>query len=164
MVDTHAAERVVFLRPGEFSFAADRLRISTLLRSCVSIVLWHPQRRHGGMSHYLLPSRKHAGTALDGRYADEAMLMFVRALKHYGTHPSEYRAPYLRLRCHVRASVACAGYRCAQHLGRLSAIGSAWLSRGGCACRPPGLSQDRVRRVERARASCSCALWPGNER
>lgn len=83
--------REVFLRPGEFSFGEGRLRIATLLGSCISIVLWHPQRLLGGMCHYVLPSRGHAGTALDGRYADEAMLLFMRALHHCRTQPREYR-------------------------------------------------------------------------
>ena len=47
----------VVLRPGDFYFGGGRTRISTLLGSCVSITLWHPQRHVGGMCHYLLARR-----------------------------------------------------------------------------------------------------------
>jgi chemotaxis protein CheD len=86
----------VVLSPGEFYFGNGDLRIGTLLGSCVAITLWHPQTRSGGMCHYLLPGRApsariHAGR-LDGRYGDEAMLMFMHEIQRTGTHPSEYQA------------------------------------------------------------------------
>lgn len=45
-------DREVYLRPGDFCFGEGRLRITTLLGSCVSVVLWHPTQAHGGMCHY----------------------------------------------------------------------------------------------------------------
>ncbi len=64
-----------------------------MLGSCVSITLWHPQRRLGGMCHYLLPSRKEArALAPDGRYGEEAMVLLERAMRDAGTPPREYRA------------------------------------------------------------------------
>jgi len=80
----------VFLNPGEFYFGEGDIRISTLLGSCVSIVLWHPIRRHGGMCHYMLDSRGIIVDGLDGKYADEAMELFMIELKKRKTHPSEY--------------------------------------------------------------------------
>ena len=38
----------------------------------------------------MLPSRSQKQADLDGRYADEAMGMFMREIKRSGTHPSEY--------------------------------------------------------------------------
>ena len=49
--------REVFLQPGGFYFGGGRTRISTLLGSCISITLWHPARRIGGMCHFMLPTR-----------------------------------------------------------------------------------------------------------
>ena len=47
-----------FLHPGEFQFTDDPdTRFRTLLGSCVAMTLYHPKRRIGGMSHYLLPTR-----------------------------------------------------------------------------------------------------------
>ena len=45
----------IFLLPGEHFTGDARHRISTLLGSCVSITLWHPQLQVGAMSHFLLP-------------------------------------------------------------------------------------------------------------
>ena len=40
----------------------------------MALTLWHPQRRLGGMCHYLLPERGGATTVgLDGRYGTEAI-------------------------------------------------------------------------------------------
>lgn len=72
----------IFLHPGEFHFAAAPGRIGTLLGSCVSVTVWHPGHFSGGMCHILLPARKrpHLG-ALDGRYADESIELFVNELR-----------------------------------------------------------------------------------
>jgi chemotaxis protein CheD len=83
----------IFLQPGEFYFGEERTRIRTLLGSCVAITLWHPRLRIGVMSHYMLPGRPKtaAGQSLDGRYADDVMLMFQRELQRTRTRPREYQ-------------------------------------------------------------------------
>ena len=84
----------IFLQPGD-TYWGDRLtRIRTLLGSCVSIALWHPRLREGGMCHFMLPSRTKPSTdgALDGRYAEEAMEMLVAEMKRVGSRPGEYEA------------------------------------------------------------------------
>jgi chemotaxis protein CheD len=84
----------IFLQPGEFYFGDEKTRIRTLLGSCVAIVLWHPKRRIGGMCHFMLPHRPREGGGgpLDGRYAGDAMQMFMRELRRTGTSPHEYHA------------------------------------------------------------------------
>lgn len=82
----------IFLQPGDFYFGDVNTRIRTILGSCVSITMWHPTRLIGGMCHFLLPSRpKDDDAALDGRYADEAMQMFLQEIRAARTHPAEYR-------------------------------------------------------------------------
>jgi chemotaxis protein CheD len=83
----------VFLQPGEFYFGEEKTRIRTLLGSCVAVALWHPNLRIGGMAHYMLPQRPRRATdhALDGRYAEEVMLMFQRELQQTRTRPADYR-------------------------------------------------------------------------
>jgi len=83
----------VFLQPGEFYFGEEKTRIRTLLGSCVAVTLWHPKLRIGGMAHYMLPQRPTRATdqPLDGRYADEVMLMFQRELQGTRTRPAEYQ-------------------------------------------------------------------------
>jgi chemotaxis protein CheD len=68
----------------------------TLLGSCVSITLWHPGRKIGAISHFLLPNRGSLMSAgldgLDGRYADEAMPLMFRELTRLGVDPAKCHA------------------------------------------------------------------------
>jgi len=83
----------IFLQPGEFYFGDEKTRIRTLLGSCVAIVLWHPKLRIGGMCHFMLPHRPRdrQGEALDGRYGEDALHMFMRELARSGTKPADYQ-------------------------------------------------------------------------
>lgn len=76
----------IFLQPGEFFVADAEYQMRTMLGSCVSITLWHPFKRVGAMSHFLLPTRGSlAGPEeLDARYGDEAMDLMVAELRQYG--------------------------------------------------------------------------------
>ncbi|WP_051810106.1 chemotaxis protein CheD [Actinoplanes subtropicus] len=82
------------LNPGDFYFGGTDTRIHTLLGSCVSVTLWHPLLRAGGMCHYMLPQRRipTARDGLDGRYADHAVQMFLEVIERLGTKPQEYVA------------------------------------------------------------------------
>lgn len=85
----------VFLQPGEYYFGTCAVRIWTLLGSCVSMTFWHPQRKMGGMCHYLLPQRsgsigQNHDQRLDGRYADEALALLFREMARQDTRPEEY--------------------------------------------------------------------------
>jgi len=81
------------LNPGDFYFGGGHTRIRTLLGSCVSITLWHPHRHIGGMCHYMLPTRgSRPRQELDGRYGEEAMLMFDQEMARAGTRANEYQA------------------------------------------------------------------------
>ena len=90
-MNTADSMQLVTLQPGEFHFGDANTRIQTLLGSCVAITLWHPIRRIGGMCHYMLPSRHTSTHELDGRYAEEAMQMFLRQAARHGTLPQEYQ-------------------------------------------------------------------------
>lgn len=89
--------KTVTLNPGDFHFGGGHTRITTLLGSCVSITLWHPYRRIGGMCHYVLAERRVAAgrlphSTLDGRYAEDAFALFMQHLAETGTRPHEYQA------------------------------------------------------------------------
>jgi chemotaxis protein CheD len=92
-VESTATVREVYLKPGDFCFGEGMLRITTVLGSCVSITLWHPRFLHGGMCHYMLPHRQQPrdNEEPDGKYADEAMLLFMRELQKRNTKPSQYQ-------------------------------------------------------------------------
>ena len=89
--------KTVTLDPGDFHFGRGYTRISTLLGSCISITLWHPHQRIGGMCHYMLaerPLRKPLSPPgmLDGRYASEAFALFLQHVEAAGTRPNDYQA------------------------------------------------------------------------
>jgi chemotaxis protein CheD len=78
----------VFLKPGEY-FVGEKGRVRTLLGSCVSITLWHPQRRLGAMSHFLLWSRRGEHAALDARYGVDVMTLMLQGLARLGVRGNE---------------------------------------------------------------------------
>lgn len=84
----------VFLQPGELFVGDASFQIRTILGSCVSITLWHPQARVGGMSHFLLPTRSVAvpEQVLDGRYGDEALQWMLKDLRASGVDPKQCQA------------------------------------------------------------------------
>lgn len=85
--------REVTLQIGQFFFGGGRTKVRTLLGSCVSITLWHPRLKVGGMCHYLLPRRGTCGIAIAapaGNYAEGAMELFLRELHNNGTRPCDY--------------------------------------------------------------------------
>jgi chemotaxis protein CheD len=84
----------IFLQPGELFVADAGFQIRTILGSCVSITLWHPQARVGGMSHFLLPMRGSVVPANlhDGRYGDEALQLMIKDLKASGVSHKQCQA------------------------------------------------------------------------
>ncbi|NWA27486.1 chemotaxis protein CheD [Pseudomonas gingeri] len=81
----------IYLAPGSLCFRSHPTRIHTLLGSCVSMVLWHPVRKLGGISHCLLPGRRQRGEALDGSYIDEAFEWLMQHIQGYRSEAREYQ-------------------------------------------------------------------------
>lgn len=77
----------VFLQPGKHFVGDASYRVRTLLGSCVSITLWHPARRVGAMSHFLLPSRNGPAAVLDGRYGEDVMTIMLHELAAINIQP-----------------------------------------------------------------------------
>jgi chemotaxis protein CheD len=91
--DAENAPAEVYLQIGDFYFGSGAIRVRTVLGSCISITMWHPTLRVGGMCHYLLPQRTIAGSTMvaqQGLYADEAIELFLDNIRHEGTHPRDY--------------------------------------------------------------------------
>ncbi|MEN9891883.1 MAG: hypothetical protein RLY78_2178 [Pseudomonadota bacterium] len=90
MLSAHPGDHLS-LMPGQLYFGSKAATVRTLLGSCVAITLWHPQRRLGGMCHYLLPVRaKAAPESLEGRFGAEAVALMVQRLRLAGTETHEY--------------------------------------------------------------------------
>lgn len=83
----------LFVHPGEYQFADENFCLRTTLGSCVAITLWHPERRLGGICHFMLPGRQRGhGEPLNGKYADEALLLLIAEARKLGTELHEYQA------------------------------------------------------------------------
>lgn len=81
----------IFLNPGDVFFGDKNVRLRTLLGSCVAITAWHPALKLGGMCHYMLPARSRGKISkLDGRYADEAVLLLLKEAMRSQTNPYDY--------------------------------------------------------------------------
>ena len=88
-------EKKIFLHPGDFSFAGGGAHLHTLLGSCISITLWHPRKKVGGMCHFTLPGHpkvRSLNGKHNGRYAEGAMALFREAVDKHKTHITEYQA------------------------------------------------------------------------
>lgn len=103
----------IFLQQGAVYFGDRDTHIRTVLGSCVAITMWHPDLLIGGMCHYMLPTRQPRGpklhcrirnspigfpsrraldtTALDGKYADEALELMFSEIQRSGTRAGEYQ-------------------------------------------------------------------------
>lgn len=106
---TDQAHKDVLLQIGDFHFGGGRTRVRTLLGSCISITLWHPRLRIGGMCHYLLPRRGTsdvAQSASEGHYAEGAIQLFLRELRRTRTRPEEYVAKLFGGGCMFRGAGA----------------------------------------------------------
>jgi chemotaxis protein CheD len=82
----------VYIEPGGFYLANENYRLRTLLGSCVSITLWHAQRRIGAMTHFLLPAREGPVDEFDGRYGEEATWWLLLELTRLNIVPTDCEA------------------------------------------------------------------------
>ena len=133
----------IFLHPGDWYFGDKHHKVRTLLGSCVSITLWHPKAKLGGMCHYLLARRTdRRSAALSGRYGDEAMLLMLHEVLASGrccrnSRPSWWAAPRCwpawsatsRMMCRRATSTwptnwsSNSGYRCRRRIWAATARG-----------------------------------------
>ena len=83
----------IFLQPGDCYFGGAETSIRTILGSCVAITIWHPKLMIGGMCHFMLPGgRRKAPERLNGKYADEAMRLFMLEIARSKTNIKDYEA------------------------------------------------------------------------
>jgi len=74
-----------YLLPGEWTTGGPGDVMSTLLGSCVAMVLWEPRMRLGAMCHFVLPTGVPGGMAHpDGRFANVAFMSMQRELSRRG--------------------------------------------------------------------------------
>jgi len=74
----------VFLMPGELFVAREPTIISTILGSCVSVTMFSPRFKVGGMCHALLPEDEASSGSDPRRFVDNAIVHMVREFHKLG--------------------------------------------------------------------------------
>lgn len=88
----------ITLHPGEFQVSDEEIIISTVLGSCVSVALYDPLNRQGGMNHFLLPGADHISVddlfliKDETRYGLYAMEILLNNLMKLGSYKGNLKA------------------------------------------------------------------------
>ena len=82
-IDEGDTMKRVYLYPGQIVTSEQPLMVSTILGSCVSICLWDPAEKVGGINHYLLPNNPLNGQS-DLRYGNTAIERLIEILLALG--------------------------------------------------------------------------------
>jgi chemotaxis protein CheD len=87
----------VILHPGEYHVSGEKVVISTLLGSCISVCLYDPVRRIVGMNHFLLSTRRYSKEAPiclteAGRYGIHAMELMINGMFKLGADRKHLKA------------------------------------------------------------------------
>ena len=78
------AAATVFLMPGELFVTREPTMISTVLGSCVSVAMFSPRFKVGGMCHALLPENGAISGSDPQRFVDHAIVHMVREFAKLG--------------------------------------------------------------------------------
>ena len=88
-------QNVIHIFPGEYHIISSSEIISTLLGSCVAVVLYDPIKRVGGMNHFMLPEAVNPDTfylSSAGKYGMYAMELLINGLIKAGADKRSLRA------------------------------------------------------------------------
>ncbi len=87
------ASKYLNLAPGDFVYGVrGKQKYFTVLGSCISLVLWHPQSQFYAMCHYVNPQTppgESPCSLVKGRYADQVLPYLEKQLLKYAIHPDE---------------------------------------------------------------------------
>jgi chemotaxis protein CheD len=80
-----------YLMPGNIFAHQDEYTVTTVLGSCVSVCLWDPARRLGGINHFMLPLWNGDGLA-SPRYGNIAITKLIEKMLDLGADRSNLKA------------------------------------------------------------------------
>jgi chemotaxis protein CheD len=86
-IDEGDVMKRVYLYPGQIVTSGQPIMVSTILGSCVSICLWDPAAKIGGINHYLLPNNplpNNPNAQSDLRYGNTATERLIETLLGLG--------------------------------------------------------------------------------
>jgi len=80
-----------YLYPGNIAAFKEETVISTLLGSCVAVALYDPEKKIGGLNHYLLPAPT-PNDKICPRYGTVAIAELITSLKRLGANTDNLKA------------------------------------------------------------------------
>lgn len=80
-----------YLYPGQLAAFKEETVISTLLGSCVAVALFDPEKKIGGLNHFLLPEPS-PFDQLSPRYGTFAMAQLIREVEALGGKSDRFQA------------------------------------------------------------------------
>lgn len=84
-----------YIGPGGYFASGEDIVITTLLGSCISVALYDARRCVGGLNHFMLPSRREAGSPVfteSGKYGVNAMELLINEMMRLGADRGSLRA------------------------------------------------------------------------
>lgn len=79
----------IYLKPGEHYFGDKPTVVKTVLGSCISIVMFSPRKRIGGICHALLPEGECSDDDARWRYVNCSLLAMIEMFRERGVLPGE---------------------------------------------------------------------------
>ncbi len=93
--DSHFNKQIITILPGEFYSTTEPVLISTVLGSCISIALFDPELKLGGLNHFMLPTTNRCheiSVEEQGRYGDFAMELLLNDMFKKGAKKENLKA------------------------------------------------------------------------
>jgi chemotaxis protein CheD len=141
---------ILYVEPGQLLVCTEPRRLRTVLGSCVSVCLYDPKLRQGGMNHFMLPASASADVT-STRYGDQAMKALVERLERLGSDRRQLTASVFggaRVLFEMTELM---------HLGRRNVdFALEWLSNEGIQVVAQGVLGQAARRLEFDIASGEC--------
>ena len=78
----------IHLGPSEYYWGQSPERILTVLGSCISITVWVPSKKCGGMCHFVISRAAGAPVPPDAKYCEDAIGALLQKLGEIGVPPS----------------------------------------------------------------------------
>jgi chemotaxis protein CheD len=91
-----------YLHPGDSLAAVEPTAVTTILASCVAVCLWDPERRIGGLNHFLLPTGTR-NALQPTRYGSLAIPRLIAELEQLGGSRRRLRAKLFGGSCRADA-------------------------------------------------------------
>ncbi len=84
LAEACAEPSILYIEPGQLTVCTEPALLRTVLGSCVSVCLYDPDLRHGGMNHFMLPAAP-SEHETSTRYGNRAMPTLVARLERLGS-------------------------------------------------------------------------------